>query len=85
MKARLIRIGNSRGVRIPREMLRLYNLAEGDEIELQERQNGILLHPVSGEAEALSYTEAYREMAEEVAEAAEWTQWDESAGDGLSD
>ena len=83
MKARLVRIGNSRGIRIPRELLELYHLGEGDEVELQRRRNGILLHPVRSDDTRLSYADAYREMVEEAAEAADWDLWDASVGDGL--
>ena len=85
MKAKLVRIGNSRGVRIPKELLQVYSLAEGDEVELERRPDGILMHPVAGTASQLSYATAYQEMALEAAEAAEWADWDAASGDGVED
>ncbi|MFP4511059.1 MAG: AbrB/MazE/SpoVT family DNA-binding domain-containing protein [Spirochaetaceae bacterium] len=85
MNTKLIRIGNSRGVRIPREILELYELSEGDDIEISRRRNGILLCPVSKEDSRVTYAASFREMAEEAAEAAEWGSWDGVAGDGLED
>lgn len=83
MKARLVRIGNSRGVRIPQDLLRLYELREGAELQLEEHRDGILLRPVGGSAGKLPWAAAYREMAAEAAEASEWAEWDAAAGDAL--
>ena len=85
MKAKVIRVGNSRGVRIPKALLDLYGVNEGDTLELEERREGILLRRAGSAEEPLSYGESYREMAAEAAERAEWNEWDDSAGDGLDD
>lgn len=85
MKAQLVRIGNSRGVRLPQKLLELYHIGEGDEIDLKETAEGILLVPLVDTSAKLSWTDAYREMAEEAAEAEEWKDWDIAAGDGLHD
>lgn len=85
MKAELVRIGNSRGLRIPRKLLDMYGLKEGDELELEERRDGILIKPGQRSGTKLSWESAYKEMAEEDAERAEWAEWDFLAGDGLSD
>ena len=54
MKARLIRIGNSRGVRIPKPLLEQVGLE--DEVELRVVENGIVIEaaraPRAGWAEA---------------------------------
>lgn len=83
MRAKLIRIGNSRGVRIPRELLQTYSLTEGDEVELERRRDGILLQPIEAGEAQLSYADAYQEMVFEAAEVSEWSAWDASAGDGV--
>jgi antitoxin MazE len=83
MKAELIRIGNSRGLRLPRKLLELYGMREGDELELEERREGILLRPGPREAEKLGWEAAYREMADELADRGAWLAWDELAGEGL--
>jgi antitoxin MazE len=54
MKARLVRIGNSRGVRLPKPMIEQAGLT--DEVELEVRGNTVLIiaqkSPRSGWAEA---------------------------------
>jgi antitoxin MazE len=54
MKTKLVRIGNSRGVRIPRPLLEQAGLA--DEVELRVVEEGIIIHgiasPRAGWAEA---------------------------------
>ena len=85
MKAKVIRVGNSRGVRIPKALLDLYGVNEGDSLELEERREGILLRRAAGDEEPIGYGEAYREMAAEAAEQTEWADWDDTVGDGLDD
>lgn len=45
MIARLIQIGNSKGVRIPKNVIDKYNLV--DELEIVESEEGIIIKPVS--------------------------------------
>ncbi len=46
MRARLVRIGNSRGIRLPRPLIAEAGLT--DEVELAVRGGGLLVTPVSG-------------------------------------
>jgi len=85
MKARLIPIGNSKGIRLPTRLPELYTLGFGDEVEIEERQEGIMLRPLPSVPGKLSWEAAYTEMAQEAAERTEWRAWDELAGDGLTD
>lgn len=85
MTATIVRIGNSRGLRLPRRLLELYRLKEGDELELEERREGILIRPGLRSTAKVSWESAYREMAEEVADRAERAEWDSLAGDGLDE
>lgn len=85
MKARLVRIGNSRGIRLPATILKLYDLYDGVELEIEERQDGILLRPVNETPAKLTWAESYQQMASEVAERLEWSEWDSLAGDGPLD
>ena len=85
MEAYLIRIGNSRGIRIPQKVLEHYRLQEGAILELEERQDGILIRPQPATPVKVGYEQAYREMAIEAAEKAEWADWDGLAGDGTDD
>ncbi len=85
MKTHLVRIGNSRGLRIPRHFLEMYRIGEGDELELEERADGIIIKPVPRTEGKLSWNEAYQQMAYEAAESSEWTSWNAVAGDGIDD
>lgn len=81
MKTRLVRIGNSRGVRIPQRLLKVYGLTEGSELDIEERREGLLLRVGGTPTDRLPWAEAYREMAADSREEAEWTEWDITAGD----
>lgn len=85
MKANIIRIGNSRGLRLPYQLLELYRLKESDELELEERPEGIMLRPQKPLDHKLSWEDAYREMAIEVAEQNEWSDWDSLSSEALND
>lgn len=85
VKTKLVRIGNSRGVRIPQHLLRIYGLQEGAELEIEERREGLLLLVGARKPDFLPWAEAYREMAAESADAAEWADWDAASGDGDAD
>lgn len=45
-KARLVRIGNSRGVRLPKPLIEQAGLS--DEVELEVRQGAIVIRPADG-------------------------------------
>lgn len=81
MKAKLVRIGNSRGIRIPQHLLRAYDLREGTELEIEERREGLLLRVGARKPDLLPWPEAYQETAAESAESAEWEEWEVTAGD----
>jgi antitoxin MazE len=83
MRAKLIRIGNSRGVRVPRQLLAIYGIQEDDELELEQRTEGILVRPVRKPRGKLPWKDAYRQMASERAEAEEWSDWAAVSADGL--
>jgi antitoxin MazE len=61
MKARLIRIGNSRGVRLPRPLIEEAGLA--DEVELQAREGEIVIRRVKSAREG--WAEAARRLREQ--------------------
>jgi antitoxin MazE len=58
MKARIIRNGNSRGVRIPKSLLKQSDLT--DDIRIEARENEIVILP----ARRQRWEEALRAMAE---------------------
>ncbi len=63
MKTKLVRIGNSRGVRIPERLLRTYGLRDGSGLDIEERREGLLLRVRARRTELLTWAEAYREIA----------------------
>jgi antitoxin MazE len=85
MKVGLVRIGNSRGLRLPRRLLEMYGIQEGDELELEELREGILIRPSAEACRKMAWDAAYREMAEEAAEAAERGEWETANLDGRDD
>lgn len=46
MKARIVRIGNSRGIRLPKPLLQEAGL--GEEVELRASEGAILISPATG-------------------------------------
>jgi antitoxin MazE len=58
MKARIIRIGNARGVRIPKALLEQSRLT--DEVRIEPRKNEIVIRT----APRQGWEEAFRAMAE---------------------
>ena len=69
--AKIVRIGNSKGVRIPKALLAKYSL--GDDILLEEHPNGILIHSTSTK---LGWEATYRSMAKaSKSETEDWSVW----------
>ena len=75
---KIAKIGNSRGVRIPAEVLQRY--AFGDAAILIESVGGILLRPKQQADAKLSWADTAKAMA---AESEDWSDWDAVASDGL--
>ncbi len=74
---KLVAVGNSRGVRLPRELLRKYGIS--DVLVLEERSEGILLRGTSGAKLTLDQTFAEMARAKE-----DWSDWDGAVNDGLA-
>ena len=51
-KSQIRSIGNSSGTTIPKSILDKYNLHDGDEVFIQETENGILISPFDPDFEA---------------------------------
>jgi antitoxin MazE len=64
MKAKIVRIGNSQGVRIPKIMLTDSRLEE--DVELEVVDEGILIRPAKNPRQ--NWDTAFREMADEDAD-----------------
>lgn len=78
IELKVTRIGNSRGIRIPADTLRRYNIAGG--VLMEERTEGIFLHSKLPEVDKLSWDDTAREMAENRED---WGEWDAAVSDGL--
>ncbi len=78
MKTRIVRIGNSQGIRIPKLLLERSNLAE--EVELQAQDNQIVIR--SAREPRQGWADAFRAMADRADDdlldeaAIAQTQWD---------
>ena len=58
-KAHVVRIGNSRGIRIPKVLLE--QLEIGDEVEMSVRRGGLIIRPARRPREG--WADAFRQMA----------------------
>ena len=77
---KIAKIGNSRGVRIPAEVLHRY--AFTDAAIMVESVDGILLRPKKCTDVKMSWAETAKAMA---AASESWSDWDVAASDGLDD
>jgi antitoxin MazE len=77
MKSRLVRIGNSRGIRIPKPLIDQTGL--GDDVEIMVRGNTLVIVP--GSSPRAGWAEAFKAMAEHgddrLVAAPAPTRWDE--------
>jgi antitoxin MazE len=73
---RLISIGNSKGIRLPKAILQKYGFA--DSLLLEETEQGLLLR--NQENSKLSWEETYKAIASEQED---WTDFDRVLLDGL--
>jgi len=76
LELKVVPIGNSRGVRLPKAVLDRYAIREA--VLVEEREDGLLLR--SKEDKRLSWEETYREMAQERED---WSDLDPALADGL--
>ena len=76
-KVKLIPIGNSKGIRLPREILQKYGFS--GTLIVEEKENGVLLHKHK-EEKKLSWEETFKAMAKEKEN---WEDFETSTLDGL--
>lgn len=77
---KIVRIGNSRGIRLPQEFIRHCGL--GDEVVVETSKRGLLLRPVL--AGRLSLADSFKAMALDRAAKDEAREWAERGlADGL--
>ena len=72
------RVGNSRGVRLPAEVLRRYRIR--DSLIMEQRLDEIVLRPKRTRRQKLTWAETYQQMANEEED---WSAW-ESLPEGLA-
>jgi antitoxin MazE len=63
IKTRLIKIGNSRGVRIPKVLVEELGLGEGAEIEMEAQGGQLVIRPI--QHPRMGWDERFRAMAEQ--------------------
>ena len=73
---KVVPIGNSRGVRLPKATLAKYSIKES--VVMEEREEGILLR--SKRDNRLSWEETFRDMAREKED---WSDLESATADGL--
>jgi len=75
---KLIPIGNSKGIRLPKEILQKYGFSES--VMLEEKEEGVLLH--RKEDKKLTWEETFKSMSEEKEN---WNDFDVTLMDGLEE
>ena len=76
VELKVVLIGNSRGVRLPKAVLERYEIR--DALVLEAREEGLLLR--GKKDKRLSWEETYREMAREKED---WSDLDATMADGI--
>ena len=73
---KLVPVGNSKGIRLPKALLQKYGWS--DSLVLEELEEGVFLY--RQESTKLSWQETYRAM---VAEREDWSDFDVTVADGV--
>ena len=73
LELKVVAIGNSRGVRLPKKLLERHAIRNA--VVLEEREDGLLLH-----SKKLSWEETFKDMA---GEREDWRDLDVTLADGL--
>jgi len=75
---KIVKIGNSKGIRIPKSILQKYGFT--DSIQIEEKENGILLH--NSKTSKLNWEDTFKAMKSEKED---WSDFDNTLLDGLDD
>ena len=75
---KLIPIGNSKGIRLPKKILQKYGFSES--VVLEEKEEGVLLH--RKEDKKLTWEETFKSMSEKKEN---WNDFDITLLDGLEE
>ena len=76
---KITRIGNSKGIRLPAQVLRRYQI--GEKLTMELRPDEIALRPKRGGRQQLTWAQTYQEMAQADED---WSDW-ESLPEGLKE
>ncbi|MGH9577936.1 MAG: AbrB/MazE/SpoVT family DNA-binding domain-containing protein, partial [Terriglobales bacterium] len=76
VELKIVRIGNSRGVRLPKAVLERYEIK--DALVLEAREEGLLLR--GKKDKRMTWEETYRNMAREKED---WSDLDAAVADGI--
>lgn len=77
MNIKLIQVGNSKGIRLPKKLISKYKLDTG--ILIIEKDDGILIKPLIDDNK-LSWEQTYKDMAKEKED---WEDMNITTADGL--
>ena len=77
MQAKLINIGNSKGLRIPKNLINKYHLQA--QLNLEEQENGILIK-ADVPKNKLSWEDTYKAMGKANED---WNDWETTVADGI--
>ena len=77
-KVKIVPIGNSQGIRLPKDVLRKYGFV--DSLMLEETEAGLFLR--KQEDKKLSWEETYKTMSEEQED---WSDFNVTVADGLEE
>lgn len=72
MEAKIVQVGNSKGLRIPKKLLLKYGF--GEFVTLKEVDSGLLIEKTGDEK--LSWEETYKAMVESDEDWSEWSELD---------
>ena len=75
---KLAKIGNSKGIRLSKQLLKRYQINES--VEIETTSDSIILRPLRDEK--LDWASTYKQMADA---AEDWTVWDAVAEEGLNE
>ena len=64
------RVGNSRGIRLPAEVLRRYRV--GETLIMEQRPDEIVLRPKRTRQQKLNWAETYQQMAQTDEDLSDW-------------
>ncbi len=78
MEAKIVQIGNSKGIRLPKRLIAKYGLSEA--VDIKEVNGGLFIAPTG--SQQLSWEETYKAMSKTDED---WSSWVEVDLEGLDE